>query len=121
MARQALERNHLSPTLWNIAGDCFFYSDDVAEAAEAYGQALTLSPRDVRSHLNLAWVAAHLDRPADALRYIAEGLALDHTCSFREALLAKQTEILDHQTQRHHDDLVSGLNRIRGHRDLPDA
>ncbi|MEM7318155.1 MAG: hypothetical protein AAF408_03945 [Pseudomonadota bacterium] len=91
MARAGIERKHLSPGLWNIAGDCLFYTDNINEAREAYLQASDVSPRDIRSLLNLAWIAARVRQDDVALRYIAQGLALDHDDTFREVLLAKQT------------------------------
>jgi len=119
MARETLELNHISPGAWNVVGDCFFYTDNLAEAAEAYEKARQVNPKDVRAVLNLAWVAMHEDRPGEALGLIATGLALDVTGEFREALLGKQEQVLARQSRKYSDDMLRGMNRIRGHGDLP--
>ncbi|KIN62981.1 hypothetical protein Z946_1844 [Sulfitobacter noctilucicola] len=119
MAKAGIERNSLSPGLWNIAGDCLFYTDHYAEAEEAYHKARLASPRDIRSLLNLAWVAERTGRDDLALDLIAKGLAMDNTDAFRDALIAKQTQILDQRWARHRTDTLRSINRIRGHRDLP--
>lgn len=119
MARAVLELNHLSPGAWNIVGDCFFYTDHLAQAAEAYEKGANASPKDVRSMLNLAWVAVHAEQPDQALEYIAKGLAFDVTGAFRDALLAKQEQVLDRQADKHRMDMMRGQNRIRGHANLP--
>jgi tetratricopeptide (TPR) repeat protein len=119
MAREALELNHISPGAWNVVGDCFFYTDNLTEASEAYEKARQVNPRDVRAVLNLAWVATHEDRPEEALTLIAKGLAMDVTGTFREALLGKQEQVLARQGKKYNDDLLRGMNRIRGHADLP--
>ena len=119
MAQAGIARNPLSPGLWNIAGDCLFYSDHLAEAEEAYARANAVSPRDIRSLLNLAWVAVATGRDDEALALIARGLAIDHTDDFREALLAKQAEILEARRGRRQRDMLRSINRIRGHRNLP--
>ncbi len=121
MAQAGLERNALSPALWNIAGDCLYYSDHLDEAEAAYRHASAISPRDVRSLLNLAWVAERTGRDAEALEFIARGLALDQTDAYRDALLAKQGQILEARGARYRQDLLRSMNRIRGHRDLPAA
>ncbi len=119
MGRAALELNHMSPGAWNIVGDCFFYSDHLNEAAQAYEKASQSSPQDVRCLLNMAWVATRADRPAQALEFIAKGLALDTDGTFREALLDKQRQVLDRQAAKHQADTLRGFNRIRSHRNLP--
>lgn len=119
MAKAGIERNSLSPILWNIAGDCLFYTDHLNEARDAFLKANAVSPRDVRSVLNLAWVATRLGQDTVALDLIAQGLATDQSDAFRDALLAKQTEILDRRTARQGSDSARSANRIRGHRDLP--
>jgi len=119
MARETLELNHISPGAWNIVGDCFFYTDNIAQAAEAFEKALGTNPKDVRAMLNLAWVAVQTDQPDKALGFIAKGLACDTAGAFRAALLGKQEQILARISGKHDNDMARALNRMRGHGNLP--
>ena len=95
IARAALERNPwTSAWLWNILGDCLFYRERLADAHEAFTQALRIDPDDPRTNLNLAYtLSAKGDQPG-ALAALAHGLAHDGKCHYRPRLLEKQAQVL---------------------------
>jgi tetratricopeptide (TPR) repeat protein len=95
IVRAALERNPWhSAWLWNILGDCLFYRERLADAHEAFTQALRIDPDDPRTNLNLAYtLSAKGDQPG-ALAAIAHGLAHDGKGHYRPRLLEKQAQVL---------------------------
>lgn len=95
IARAALERNPwYSAWLWNILGDCLFYRERLADAHEAFTQALRIDPDDPRTNLNLAYtLSAKGDQPG-ALAALAHGLAHDGKGHYRPRLLEKQAQVL---------------------------
>jgi tetratricopeptide (TPR) repeat protein len=95
LARAALERNPwTSAWLWNILGDCLFYREHLADAHEAFTQALRIDADDPRSNLNLAYtLSARGDQPG-ALAALAHGLAHDGKGHYRPRLLEKQAQVL---------------------------
>jgi tetratricopeptide (TPR) repeat protein len=119
IARRALLLNHLSPTLWNLVGDCHFNMGDMAAAELGYREAVRLRPSDPRGVANLAWVFQKKGDNAEALRLIGQALALDAFGDFREELLHKQKEamvarVIASQRNRSHS-----LHRRSGHYALP--
>jgi tetratricopeptide (TPR) repeat protein len=95
MARAALERNPwYSAWLWNILGDCLFYRERLAEAHEAFMQALRIDPDDPRSNLNLAYTLSARGDQSGALAALAAGLAHDGKGHYRPRLLEKQAQVL---------------------------
>jgi tetratricopeptide (TPR) repeat protein len=95
IVRAALERNPWhSAWLWNILGDCLFYRERLADAHEAFTQALRIDADDPRTNLNLAYtLSAKGDQPG-ALAAIAHGLAHDGKGHYRPRLLEKQAQVL---------------------------
>ncbi len=95
IARAALERNPWhSAWLWNVLGDCLFYRERLADAHEAFTQALRIDPDDPRTNLNLAYtLSAQGDQPG-ALAALAHGLAHDGKGHYRPRLLEKQAQVL---------------------------
>jgi tetratricopeptide (TPR) repeat protein len=95
IARAALEHNPwTSAWLWNILGDCLFYRERLADAHEAFTQALRIDPDDPRTNLNLAYTrSANGDQPG-ALAALAHGLAHDGKGHYRPRLLEKQAQVL---------------------------
>lgn len=83
-----------SAWLWNVVGDALYATNAFEEAHEAYLQGQRIDPRDVRTHLNLAYTFAGFGEHRAALDALACGLAHDTTGLFRERLLQKQQEVL---------------------------
>ncbi len=83
-----------SAWLWNVVGDALYATYAFEEAHEAYLQGQRIDPRDVRTHLNLAYTHAGFGDHRAALDALACGLAHDTTGLFRERLLQKQQEVL---------------------------
>lgn len=119
VAKQGLQLNHLSSTLWNILGDCYYGLDDLESAEEAFRQATTLNPSDVRGRLNLAYVFLRRNDYGGALTIIGAALALDKAGEMREFLLSKQSEALEGLSASHARALLHQANRLIGHYDLP--
>jgi hypothetical protein len=51
--------------------------DDVEAAADAFEEAVRLAPNEPEAHINLGLVYMRLQRPADGLRELAAGAALE--------------------------------------------
>lgn len=113
LARRAVNVNpKLSPWLWNILGDALWSLDRHTDAHIAYLEAQSIDPKDPRTHLNLAYTLLHQANYTAALQAIAQGLANDKSCAYRERLLAKQQHILDSLTNRARREHDHALNRI---------
>jgi tetratricopeptide (TPR) repeat protein len=101
MAQTALAMNPwYSVWLWNLLGDALYALQQVKEAHEIYLKAESLSPKDVRTALNLGYTYWELGRPAEALQALARGFAEDGSGQFRTRLMEKQAQILEGVTQR---------------------
>jgi tetratricopeptide (TPR) repeat protein len=121
MAKAALACNpSCSADLWSTAGDSLYELGRVEEARQAYLRALRINPDDVRARRNLAFVHVRTKEYAEALRRIAEALALDKTGSFRDGLLQKQSEVLNLVSQRHKQEYQRRVNRISPRIDEPE-
>ena len=113
MAKAALSANPTcSSELWNTLGDALFAWGRIEESKQAYRRALQINENDVRGRMNLAWVYDREKAYPDALRMIAEGLALDHGGQYRESLLQKQQEVLQHLAVRQRREAMLVANRI---------
>jgi tetratricopeptide (TPR) repeat protein len=101
LARAGLARNPAcSAELWNVLGDCLYELGRLDEAHLAFRRALRVNPGDVRAHYNLVFVHLRKGQHAEALRAVAEALALDRAGAYREDLLLKQREVLAQMEQR---------------------
>ena len=95
LAKAALVLNPWYSTwLWNVYGDAHFGLQQHSEAVAAYKIAEELSPRDVRTQLNLSYGYAVLGDTEAALVAIAKGFAHDGGGEYRERLREKQQQIL---------------------------
>jgi len=95
LAKAALVLNPWYSTwLWNVYGDAHFGLQQHSEAVGAYKIAEELSPRDVRTQLNLSYGYAAVGDSEAALVAIAKGLAHDGGGEYRERLREKQQQIL---------------------------
>jgi tetratricopeptide (TPR) repeat protein len=112
LAREALALNpNSSAELWNTLGDALFALGRFPASRHAFTRALEINPRDVRAHYNLAFVHLQKKDYPEALRAIAQGLALDAAGEFREGLLQKQQEVLGHLANRHRREVQLMANR----------
>jgi tetratricopeptide (TPR) repeat protein len=118
-AKTALALNPTcSAELWNTLGDGLYEFGRVEEARSAYLKALTVNETDVRAHFNLAFCHLRLKNFDDALRMLAEALALDRTGEYRERLIRKLQEVMEFVERRHRQmhllllNLVSKYSRI---------
>ncbi|MCI0595681.1 MAG: hypothetical protein L0Z48_03955 [candidate division Zixibacteria bacterium] len=121
MANAGLEQNPISPELWNTHGDCLFYLERMDEAHTAFLRALQLNPGDVRARYNLGFTFGRRNEPAEALRVIAEGLALDKNGEYRDRLLQKQAEILGEMQKRHEQESRWLATRFGRRVEVPEA
>lgn len=113
MARAALALNPgCSAELWNALGDALSCLGRLAEARAAFQRALRIRPNDARARYNLVCNRICERDPAGALRLIAEGLACDRTGEYRDGLLQKQAEVLNHLANRHRQEAQLLANRI---------
>ena len=95
LAKAALALNPWYSTwLWNVYGDAHFGLQRYVEAVEAYRLAEALSPRDVRTQLNLSYGCAALGDTEAALAAIARGFSHDEDGVYQERLRDKQQQIL---------------------------
>jgi tetratricopeptide (TPR) repeat protein len=95
IARAALEVNPWYSTwLWNVLGDALYGLQRHNEAIDAYKAAEQLSPRDVRTQVNLSYAYAVMGDHEAALMAIGKGLAHDISGEYGERLRDKQKEIL---------------------------
>jgi SAM-dependent MidA family methyltransferase len=95
MARAALALNPWYSTwLWNVYGDAQYGLQMYEEAIAAYKIAEAMSPRDVRTQVNLSYAHAAAGDSESALVAIARGLAGDGSGEYRERLKEKQQQIL---------------------------
>jgi tetratricopeptide (TPR) repeat protein len=104
LTRAALALNpECSAELWNTMADCLFGLGQPEEARQATEKALAINPDDVQARYSLACLHARAGALPEALQHIAQGLGLDRTGTFRDALLQKQADVLgllDEQRQR---------------------
>jgi len=120
MAKAALACNpSCSADLWNTAADSLYELGRVEEARQAYLRTLRINPDDVRARYNLVFVHVRTKEYPEALRRIAEALALDKTGSFRDGLLQKQSEVLNLLGQRHQQEYQRRVNRVSTRLDEP--
>jgi tetratricopeptide (TPR) repeat protein len=113
LARLALRRNPTcSAELWNTLGDGLFEWGRTDEARAAYHKALRVNESDVRARYSLAWVYQRQKDYPEALRVLAEALALDWTGEYRERLLQKQAEVLAGSEARHRQEYLLLLNLV---------
>ena len=101
MAETALSMNPwYSVWLWNLLGDALYALNQFPEAHEVYQKAQALSPKDVRTALNLGYTYWELGDAVQALQALGRGLAEDGSGQFRERLLEKQAQILAGVSQK---------------------
>jgi tetratricopeptide (TPR) repeat protein len=116
LAKLALSLNPTcSAELWNTLGDALYELGRNGEACAAYLRATAVNDSDVRSRYNLAWVFTRAKRYPDALKYIAEALALDKTGQFRERILQKLNEVLAKLTVRNQQEYLLLINLVSKH------
>jgi tetratricopeptide (TPR) repeat protein len=121
LAHAGLELNPCcSPDLWNAYGDALYSLGQIDRARTAYERSLAVSADDVQARYNLAWVFLHNKQHADALRVIAEALALDWRGTFRDRLLQKQAEVLADLNRRAQQELHTLMNRVSLYPRSPD-
>lgn len=102
MAKAALALNPWYSTwLWNVYGDAHYGLQKYAEALAAYKIAEEMSPRDVRTQVNLSYAYTAMGNAEDALVAIARGFAHDASGEYRERLREKQQQILAAIRARH--------------------
>ncbi len=100
LAEAALAQNPISSTLYNVYGDCLFYSKRMEEAHAAYQRALELDPDNVVACCNLIQTHTHYrDYPA-ALQMVARGLACDRSGKYQDRLLKAQAEVVQCLSRR---------------------
>ncbi|MBI3409195.1 MAG: tetratricopeptide repeat protein [Planctomycetes bacterium] len=113
MAKLALGLNPtLSAELWNTLGDSLYEFGRTAEARSVYLKALDVNATDVRSRYNLAWTYTREKNYPAALDMISQATALDKTGEFRERLLQKQQEVLNHLAMRHQQEYLRIINLV---------
>jgi hypothetical protein len=71
-----------------------------------------LDPDNVRARYNLVYTFTERREYAGALRMIAEALAVDKTCEYRELLLQRQKEILGRLTALRQQEERAKSNRM---------
>ena len=113
LAKIALSLNPTcSADLWNTLGDALYVWGRTAEARGAYEKALSVNAADVRARFNLAWVHVREKNYDAALKRIAEAFTLDKTGEYRERLLQKLQEVLQHVSQRHQQEYLLLINLV---------
>jgi tetratricopeptide (TPR) repeat protein len=113
MAKLALALNPTcSAELWNTLGDALYEFGRTGEACGAYRQAIAVNAADVRSRFNLAFVHMREKDYPSALRAISDALALDKTGEYRERLLHKLQEVLNHLTLRNQQEYLLLINLV---------
>jgi tetratricopeptide (TPR) repeat protein len=112
-AKAALSLNPTcSAELWNTLGDGLFAAGRLEEARSAYEKALRVNEADVRARFNLAFCHVYEKNYHQALERIAEALSLDKTGEYRERLLQKHTEVMQHLGARHQQEYLLLINLV---------
>ena len=113
LAKIALSLNPTcSAELWNTLGDALYEWGRTAEARGAYEKALSVNAADVRSRFNLAFVHVREKNFDAALKRIAEAFTLDKTGEYRERLMQKMQEVLQHVAHRHQQEYLLLINLV---------
>jgi len=95
MAKAALAVNPWYSTwLWNVYGDSLYGLQRHSDAVAAYKIAEEMSPRDVRTQVNLSYGYFVVGDHEAALTAIAKGFAHDSRGEYRDRLREKQQQIL---------------------------
>jgi tetratricopeptide (TPR) repeat protein len=116
MSKAALTLNPAcSAELWNAHGEALYSLGWIEESRPAFLRALEVNPDDVPARLNLAWVYLHQKEHNEALRVLAEALALDWRGVYRERLLQKQAEVLADLARRSQQQFQLLVNRVSKH------
>lgn len=113
MAQAGLRENPTcSADLWTTLGESLVQLGHAEEARRAFLRTLKINGNDVRSRYNLACLLAGEGELDAALKYIAEGLALDKPGAYREGFLRKQSEILGQLQQQYQQECHHMANRV---------
>lgn len=119
LTSRALELNPSSPGAYRLLGRGLWEKGECDKAESAYRRALDLSPADGSTRIDLAEALLARRRHGEALALIADGLALDFGCEYRDDFLQMQDRVLRDMTLQAKDDLMRAVNRFRRHRALP--
>lgn len=122
MAKMALLLNPTcSAELWSTLGDALFEFGRTEEARSAYRQALYVNESDVRARYNLAWCHVREKNFPVALEVIAEAFALDKTGEYRDRLMQKLSEVIQHVHVRHQHEYLLLINLVSKYAKKDDA
>jgi tetratricopeptide (TPR) repeat protein len=122
MAKQALALNPTcSAELWSTLGDGLFEFGRTEEARSAYLKALEVNESDVRARYNLAWCHVRERNFPAALEIISEALALDKTGEYRDRLMHKLAEVMQHVGLRHQQEYLLLINLVSRYAKKDDA
>ena len=106
----------LNPTcsadLWCALGDALFEWGRTAEARGAYEKALWVNAADVRSRFNLAWGHVREKNFDAAMKRLAEAFTLDKTGEYRDRLVQKWQELVNHIGHRHQQEYLLLINLV---------
>jgi len=119
LTARALELNPASPGAYRLMGRALWEKGERDKAEAAYRRSLELSPADGSARIDLAEALLARRRHSEALAQIADGLAGDIGCEYRDDFLEMQDRVLKDMTLQAKDDLMRSANRLRRHRALP--
>jgi tetratricopeptide (TPR) repeat protein len=102
-------------------GDVLFEFGRTDEAKSAYQKALQVNESDVRARYNLAWCHVRQKNFPAALGVIAEALALDKTGEYRDRIMQKLNEVMQHVAQRHQQEYLLLINLVSKYAKKGDA
>lgn len=119
LVTRVLELNPASPSAYRLMGRALWDKGEAERAESALRNALDLSPVSFAARVDLVDVLLARFAHREALEIVAEGLALDIGCEYRDELIEAQEKILRDLTLQAKDDLARSINRIRRHRALP--
>jgi tetratricopeptide (TPR) repeat protein len=116
LAQAALELNpRCSALLWNTLGESLSALGRLAEARQAFLQALQISPADVRAVKNLAALHVWAGEYPKALERIAAGLAESRHPPQRDEFLRMQSYVIEQLAGRWDREARWLANRIERH------
>lgn len=112
LAKLALDINPIASRLWVTLADALNGCGHTAEAREAYLRALDINSNEIGARLGLASIHVERGDFVAALRYIADGLAVDRTGQYTTALLHRQHETLQALIRKRRREAVLIANHI---------
>ena len=116
---RALDLNPISPNAYHLMGRALWQKEQREAAERAYRRALELDSGNVPVRVDLVRPLIDRGEYAEALVLVAEALAYDDNCEYRDELLGAQSDVLHEATKQAKEELLRGANRIRRHRGLP--